>query len=360
LVLCCKCFADKRYPMVLKDTDFDMSLQPQTRTPNKTNLCEAESHSAESSRAPPFDAEELSKLKEALRLYRDDWSKVSGHTGRDAKECIAEFLKLPIADSFISAVEARRDVNAATTCTSKVRRLSFLKPAASHTPSPFADAGHPVLGQVASLTALVDNEMVAVAAAAALKHVQSIGEREGQSQSNGNGRGRVDRADRAKVGQRVRTAKGEGVVESVKADGACVVRFAWGSSVVKKGEMEKGKEKEKERESGKGWSKVPSHVAESKANAAGVLGTGAVMARALKQQESGHLEQVMQHLVLLQSAKVKAKLAHLDELWLVLQKEREEVQAMKKEVFRERIEVAKQRLLIKQERECSKEEAAVV
>merc|ERR1712129_39812 len=109
--------------------------------------------------------------------------------------------------------------------------------------------------------------------------------------------------------------------------------------------------KDIEMEMGKGWAKVPTNVAESKAKAAGVLGMGAVMAKALAGQERGHLEQVMQHLVLLQSAKVKAKLAHLDELWLVLQKEREEVQAMKKEVFRERIEVAKQRLLIKQERE---------
>ena len=108
---------------------------------------------------------------------------------------------------------------------------------------------------------------------------------------------------------------------------------------------------------GQGWQSLPDHVAESKAKAAGVLGTGAVVARALKQQHATHTEQLMQHLVLLQSAKVKAKLAHLEELWLALQAEREEVQSMKQLLFRERIEIAKERLLLKREQEEEEEDA---
>ena len=37
-------------------------------------------------------------------------------------------------------------------------------------------------------------------------------------------------------------------------------------------------------------------------------------------------------------------MAHLEELWFVLQKEREEVEDMKQELFRERIEIAKLKL----------------
>ena len=45
----------------------------------------------------------------------------------------------------------------------------------------------------------------------------------------------------------------------------------------------------------------------------------------------------------------RAKLAHLEELWSVLQEEREEVELMKQELFRERIEIAQQRLQIDQD-----------
>ena len=40
----------------------------------------------------------------------------------------------------------------------------------------------------------------------------------------------------------------------------------------------------------------------------------------------------------------RAKLAHLEEVWFVLQKERAEVEDMKQELFRERIEIAKIKL----------------
>ena len=40
----------------------------------------------------------------------------------------------------------------------------------------------------------------------------------------------------------------------------------------------------------------------------------------------------------------RAKLAHLEEEWFVIQKERAEVEDMKQELFRERIEIAKIKL----------------
>ena len=44
----------------------------------------------------------------------------------------------------------------------------------------------------------------------------------------------------------------------------------------------------------------------------------------------------------------RAKLAQLEELWYVLQREKEEVEDMKQELFRERIDLAKQRLQMQQ------------
>lgn len=49
-------------------------------------------------------------------------------------------------------------------------------------------------------------------------------------------------------------------------------------------------------------------------------------------------------------------MAHLEELWFVLQKERQEVEDMKKELFRERIEIGKLRLQMQQENDDDDDE----
>ena len=41
-------------------------------------------------------------LLEALELYKDDWNKVSEHVGsRTQDECILQFLRLPIEDTYL-------------------------------------------------------------------------------------------------------------------------------------------------------------------------------------------------------------------------------------------------------------------
>ena len=45
----------------------------------------------------------------------------------------------------------------------------------------------------------------------------------------------------------------------------------------------------------------------------------------------------------------RAKLAHLEELWFILQKEKEEVEDMKQELFRERLEIAKLKIQYQQD-----------
>ncbi len=53
------------------------------------------------------------------------------------------------------------------------------------------------------------------------------------------------------------------------------------------------------------WEQYPQNICDTKSKAAGILGTSAVIAKALGKKKDSHIEQLLQHLVLLQSQKVK-------------------------------------------------------
>jgi len=398
MVLCSKCYDARKYPVIFETTDFVMELTRDRadgdgdggNALNGGNGKEPMEEMAtgmmdmdllggasaprgdEHGDGTPWSEEERRKLNEALAKYHDDWPRVSEYVGRDSKDCIAQFLQMPIADTFMDAIEDQRDcdpkkmyhpqishylASSISTTDPMEHMMSFLNPHPKHTPSPFADAAHPVLGQAASLSAIVNSELVSVASNAALQFVskQQLVSREQLG---------VDRV--------VDTKMGRGVIEEVKSGGGSSewrnnhngkrkgsgpevadeyqVKFGWGSATMRLEDIIDVVDEEKSNgidgkpRSGCSWHEYPQNVRESKAKAAGILGTTAAIAKALASRKDSHIDQLMQHLVLLQSQKVKAKLAHLEELWSVLQKEREEVEDMKQELFRERIELAKQRL----------------
>merc|ERR1712129_139119 len=147
-----------------------------------------------------------------------------------------------------------------------------------------------------------------------------------------------------KIGRIVSTKMGRGEVKKLENGTKCVVQFEWGSATIKVDDIfdvDMANREEKEE-----WEKYPEHVMDSKAKAAGILGGASVVSKALKNFQDSSIDQLMQHLVLLQSQKIKAKVAHLEDVSSILQREREEIEAMKEELFRERVLIAKERLTL--------------
>lgn len=86
-------------------------------------------------------------------MYRDDWNKVSEHVGTKTQEqCILHFLRLPIEDSFAEKAAAG---------SGNLGPLAFQ-------PTPFSQAGNPIMSTVAFLASIVDPKIAAAASKAAL------------------------------------------------------------------------------------------------------------------------------------------------------------------------------------------------
>merc|ERR1712176_1161484 len=334
--------------MIFDDNDFEMELKPM----NKEKVQEIDDDMMDIDmmgndedkvfNIEAWNGEELKKLKQGLQKYHDDWSKVSEYVGRDQQECIAQFLQLPINDAFLEDVEDKRDPDLNKIChpefshylassisnTNPIEHmLSFLNPNPKQTPSPFADATHPVLGQAASLSAVVNSELVNIASNAALQFVSKQ---------------QIISPSTLRIDHVVDTKMGRGIIQQIiepevssnhnnnnvsHSDREYEVKFEWGSSVLKYDDIIDVVLDEQKDNDGNGmssWQQYPQNVTESKAKAAGILGASALIAKSLKNHNDTHIQQLLQHLVLLQSQKVKAKLAHLEELWFVLQKENDE------------------------------------
>eukprot|EP01083_Nonionella_stella_P004756 13859_1 len=328
MILCAKCFDGKRYSMVFNENDFEMEL---TQTAHHNRKIKAKTNYT----IEIWSEDELKKLKYGIKTWHDDWTRVSEYVGRNEEECIAQFIQLPIRDPFVNNVERKHVLSKANANTKQSHALSFLNTNTNNKMSPFADAGHPVLAQCASLSAIVDTELVKIASAAALQFVSKQ---------------KVIEASALKVNDCVDTKMGRGVIQHIMNKDEYQITFEWGCANVRFDDII---------DIAKANACIyPQNVNESKAKAAGILATTTLIAKALKKHKDGNIEQLLQHLVLLQTHKVKAKIAHLDQLWHALQQEKEEVEDMKQELFRERIELAKQRLDLLQQDDDDDDEGA--
>ena len=93
---------------------------------------------------------EIFLLLEAIQIYEEDWEKIGEHVGtKTSEQCIAQFLKLPIEDSFLNESKTGQ-------------------PSARLDPVPFASTPNPVMTTVAFLAREVDQRLAAEAAKGAL------------------------------------------------------------------------------------------------------------------------------------------------------------------------------------------------
>ncbi|XP_014498604.1 SWI/SNF complex subunit SWI3B [Vigna radiata var. radiata] len=133
-----------------------------------------------------WSEKETTNLLEAITHYGDDWKRVSQHVaGRTEKECVAHFLKLPFSDRFQS-YQQQPAVNGTDDSSNQLKRVtnadaeSELDNVASAESSkrmrltPIADASNPIMAQAAFLSALAGSEVAQAAAQAALTTLSEV------------------------------------------------------------------------------------------------------------------------------------------------------------------------------------------
>lgn len=154
--LCPDCFANGRFPPTLSARDFEQL----------TTILSSEAYDGS-----VWSEGEVLLLLEGLEKFGDDWNKVAEHVGSKSKEqCVLQFLKMPIEDSFLGDQfgkwNVEHGVSGDVDITQEGEPDGESKFAGPNLP--FADASNPVMGQVAFLASCVSPEVASAAAQAAL------------------------------------------------------------------------------------------------------------------------------------------------------------------------------------------------
>ncbi|GME80201.1 unnamed protein product [Ambrosiozyma monospora] len=99
-----------------------------------------------------WTAEELKKLLEGIKKFKDEWQQVADYVGtKTAEECIIRFLQLPIEDKFLE------------------KNKNLLGPLKYIPNLSFSSTDNPIMSTLAFLSRLVDPEVAAAASARAIK-----------------------------------------------------------------------------------------------------------------------------------------------------------------------------------------------
>lgn len=116
---------------------------------------------------------ETLQLLEAVMHYGDDWKKVAERVvGRNEKDCINRFIKLPFGEQFIGPLDsAEGDENFHRT---KDQLDDESSPSKRMRLTPLADASNPIMAQAAFLSALVGVEVAEAAASAAVRTLPEV------------------------------------------------------------------------------------------------------------------------------------------------------------------------------------------
>ena len=133
--------------------------------------------------ASGWSDEETLLLLEAMDMYGENWNKIAEHVGgRSPLQCIQRVLQLPVEDALLpqpgsGGVQLSKSLGDASANGGDVKG-----------PLPFADAGNPVMAQIAFLTTMVGPR---VAAAAAQRALEVLAEED----ANGGGTGGTGTSD---------------------------------------------------------------------------------------------------------------------------------------------------------------------
>lgn len=221
-----------------------------------------------------WNDQETLLLLEGVELFREDWSKVAEHVGtRTRDECLLKFLQLPIQDVMIGESP---DV------------LGPLK----YNRIPFSGADNPVLSLAAFLASVVDPNVAKAAAKAAVDQLKQI------------------------------SVKNEPSSPSKSPSHGSPTRM---TGVVSQQPISPTKKK---------VNALP-HPA---AKAAGVaFGSAAAKAYALAQSDQIEMEKLTRVLIETQLTKMELKLAHFQEMELLLESEKRQLEKERQKLFADRV-----------------------
>ncbi|KAK4275034.1 hypothetical protein QN277_018177 [Acacia crassicarpa] len=120
-------------------------------------------------------------LLEAIMHYGDDWKRVAQHVGgRTEKDCIAHFVKLPFGEEFLnyqySGVRGDKDnqLEEPADDDSGLQSIGAAEPSKRMRLTPLADASNPIMAQAAFLSALVGADVAQASAQAAVKTLSEV------------------------------------------------------------------------------------------------------------------------------------------------------------------------------------------
>jgi SWI/SNF related-matrix-associated actin-dependent regulator of chromatin subfamily C len=312
-----------------------------------------------------WTSKETLLLLEAVSRFGENWTQVAAHVPTRSKaECVKHFIQLPFGDNYCAEPEEPKAPLVAARGTpvkkagvvsahheeavvsgnvvSSEAPVAHLGPSGEHAGadantgtaahdlvSPFTDTSHPLFAQVALLSGMVGPRVAAAAAQAA---VAAVGEDDpGVSelpfmQSSKTSAGRKKRASTTMQDN------GESAMEESKdemqPDGADPQR-----------EVKNSSPPPNHPDASEATEELPS-AAQARVSVATALGVAAANATLLADQEERVIEHLVASIIDNQMKKLYTKLEHFEELEMLLEKERLELERARQQVYADRLRYA--------------------
>ncbi|KAI1320348.1 hypothetical protein EDD11_001149 [Mortierella claussenii] len=286
--LCSSCYLEGRFPSTMASGDF-IRFQKQSQSTDE-----------------PWTDQETLLLLEGLELYDEDWNQVSEHVGtRDREQCILHFLQLPIEDPYLGGVVEKSQ--------------SFGPPQLDKIP--FRESENPVMSVVAFLASVVNPGVAAAAAQSALKEL-ALAKKDAQ----------------ASVDQNTHSQEQSGMGDSMDVDEKSrdteAIDGASQPDVIVSEANNGLKESQVDDISG-----IPRSILEKAAAAA--LGSAAAKAKTLADYEEREIQRLVTVVVEMQLKKLELKLQQFEELEIVLDSEKKELERQRQQLFLDRLTMKK-------------------
>ena len=274
--ICPSCFVSGRFPSTMYSGDF-------------VRMDEEAFKQASSGAGSEWSDQETLLLLEGVEMFDDDWQAVAEHVGTRTKEqCIANFLQIPIEDSYLTSDPAAD--------------LGPLRYQAGMNGLPFEGSDNPVMSVVTFLASAVGPAVAAAAAQSALGELsQGL--------------------------KRKRDTGDDGKTNGVKSEGE-----ANGDGMAVDGEAATTTEETN--------GDAPSRSSVERA-ASIALGSAAAKATALAKHEDARISQLVSRLVTAQVKKVELKLTMFERLEEMLESEKRKLEVGRQELFREKLQARK-------------------
>jgi len=326
---------------VSADVDLENADLPPGVTPADFILIEGEpagdgkAAAAGATGRPWTDHEEL-LLLEGLELHKDNWAEVAEHVGsRSQLECVVHFVQLPVDATLHEREGGPRD--GAGNGSAPAEPLCVL-----------ADAGNPIMAQIAFLAGVVGPKVAAAAAEKALEVLRKTSPAlvAGSHLASEEKGAKIPANFPAPGPAAAGAATGPAAADAAQiADTAAAAAEAGEAQPAPAGGPAKGPEDAEMGEAGQGKGEPatlpppdePPSPASLAAASAAALAVAAVKAKLLAEKEERAVRALMSEVVSTQMQKVQLKLNSLEHLETVMKQQAEQLEREQQQLFSEQV-----------------------